>query len=248
MANSSRNCYFPSGVIAETNVPCSGEEYTSCCDHTDICLSNGLCLSAGQQPYTLSRGSCTNQKWDQGCPEYCGDVNPEGGCSIVNFSFINGVSRYCCGTAIIDGTQLACRDGEDFTVLTGEVLTGYALLQNITSLNAADSPTESSTESNSTSSSNCPTCSPCINTSDCNETTVGVGVGVPLGVIALATVGWALWERRRRKRAPVVPVTGSSPDELKPPAGYDGGVFAPERKPTRMSELDSPRPAVELNA
>jgi hypothetical protein len=72
MANISRKCYFPSGVIAETNVPCSGEEYTSCCHYTDICLSNGLCLSAGQQPYTLSRGSCTNQRWDQGCPEYCG--------------------------------------------------------------------------------------------------------------------------------------------------------------------------------
>jgi hypothetical protein len=56
------------------------------------------------------------------------------------------------------------------------------------------------------------------------ETTVGVGIGLPLGVIALATVGWALWERRRRKQAPVVAVTpspGSSPGEAKPPAIYD---------------------------
>ncbi|KAJ0417150.1 hypothetical protein BJY00DRAFT_210775 [Aspergillus carlsbadensis] len=246
MANSSRKCYFPSGVIAETNVPCSGEEYTSCCHYTDICLSNGLCLSAGQQPYTLSRGSCTNQRWDQGCPEYCADVNPDGGCSIVNFSFRNRVSRYCCGTATTDGSELACRDGDDFTVPTGDVLAGYALLENVTSLNTtSDSPTDSN------SSSECPTCSPCINTSSCNETTVGVGVGVPLGVIALATVGWALWERRRRKQAPVIAVTsspGSSPGEVKPPAAYDTGVYASDRKPQRMSELDSQRPVAELNA
>ncbi|KAL2823497.1 hypothetical protein BDW59DRAFT_148689 [Aspergillus cavernicola] len=240
MADSTRRCYFPSGVLAETNVPCSGEDYTSCCDYRDICLSNGLCLSAGQQPYTLSRGSCTNQRWDQGCPEYCGDSNPEGGCSIVNLSYQNQVSRYCCGTAISNDSSVACRNGDDFTVPTGEVVAGYALLANVTSLEAAsDSPGSSANSSGSTGS-------PAIsgNSSSCHETAIGAGVGVPLGVIALASLAWALFERRRGKRA--AQSSTASPSTTKP-AVFDSGVFASDRK-TKMSELDSNRPVAELNA
>ncbi|KAL4882373.1 hypothetical protein BJY04DRAFT_40453 [Aspergillus karnatakaensis] len=237
MADSDRRCYFPSGVVAETNVPCSGEQYTSCCHHTDVCLSNGLCLSAGQQPYTLSRGSCTNQRWDQGCPEYCGDVNPDGGCSIVNFSFRQGVSRYCCGTAISNGSSLACRDGDDFTVPTGQVLAGFALLENVTALNQ---------------SSNTPNSPPSIITGseECHETAIGAGVGVPLGVIALASIAWALFERRRRKRAAVNPLPSdeTSPAMQKSPGALGNGTTYRQDGKHRMSELDSQRPVAELTA
>ncbi|KAL4869622.1 hypothetical protein BDV12DRAFT_167709 [Aspergillus spectabilis] len=233
MADSTRNCYFPSGTIAETNVPCSGKEYTSCCDYRDICLSNGLCLGAGQQPYTLSRGSCTNQKWDQGCPEYCGDANPDGGSSIVNFSFRNGVSRYCCGTAVSNDSTIACRDGDDFTVPSGDVIPGYALLANVTSLSIVrNEPT---------------VITPMI--PECHEAAIGAGVGVPLGVIALTSIAWALFERRRRKRVPVSQLlyTETSTAPSKPPGTFDSGVYAADKK-HRLSELDSKRPIAELNA
>ncbi|KAL5332125.1 hypothetical protein BJX70DRAFT_393211 [Aspergillus crustosus] len=183
-AKASLYIYAAVDVLAETNVPCSGEQYTSCCDYRDICLSNGLCMSAGQQPYTLSRGSCTNQRWDQGCPEYCADDNPDGGSSIVNLSFRNRVSRYCCGTAISNGSILTCREGESFAVPNGDVLPGYALLANVSSL--------SQRQQNHTI--------PILGSNpECHETAIGAGVGVPLGVLALGSIAWALFERRGQR-------------------------------------------------
>ncbi|KAL4907649.1 hypothetical protein BDW74DRAFT_111482 [Aspergillus multicolor] len=250
MANSTRRCYFPNGVQAESNVPCSGEEYTSCCDYRDLCMSNGLCLATRNQPYTLSRGACTNQKWDQGCPQYCADVNPAGGCSIVNYSFRNSISRYCCGTVFgsNDSTSdTTCRDGEPFTVPDAEALPGYALLANVTSFNTStDSGSDSSNESCSTPSS---PSTATWSSSTCHETAIGAGIGVPLGVIALASVAWALWERRKRKQT--IPSASLPPEQssaAKPPGTYDGGIYAVNRKPGRMSELDSTRPVAELNA
>lgn len=39
---------------------------------------------------------------------------------------------------------------------------------------------------------------------DSNDVAIGAGVGVPLGVIAFLSIGWALWERRKRKRASIL--------------------------------------------
>jgi hypothetical protein len=36
-------------------------------------------------------------------------------------------------------------------------------------------------------------------TQSCHDIAIGAGVGVPLGVIALMTLGWALFERRARR-------------------------------------------------
>ncbi|OJJ00941.1 hypothetical protein ASPVEDRAFT_107469, partial [Aspergillus versicolor CBS 583.65] len=192
--DSERKCYFPSGVLAVADVPCSGEQYTSCCDHRAICLSNGLCMSTTIQPYTLSRGSCTNQKWDQGCPQYCADCNPDGGCGLFTFSYKSKVAQYCCGSADVSNTTTKCYDGSNaFRVPDAEAVPGYALLGNITSFNAS---TDSPDSPNNTS---CPIEQ--TNTSSCHETAVGAGIGVPLGVIALASVAWALWERRKGKQA-----------------------------------------------
>lgn len=36
---------------------------------------------------------------------------------------------------------------------------------------------------------------------DNHDVAIGVGVGVPLGVIAIASIAWALYERRQRRSA-----------------------------------------------
>lgn len=53
-----------------------------------------------------------------------------------------------------------------------------------------------STASASTSSSN----STATNNGSNHDAAIGAGVGVPLGVIALASIAWALWERRKLHR------------------------------------------------
>ncbi|KAL4924694.1 uncharacterized protein BDV17DRAFT_207180 [Aspergillus undulatus] len=132
-----RPCYFPEGNLAPNNVPCSGERYTSCCGYQDICLSNGLCLATEVQPYVISRGACTNQNWDSGCPEYCREDTPDRGSSIINYSFdiSKPESRYCCGLIGANNGTTNCGNGrERITIATGYPLPGVGLLANTTLL------------------------------------------------------------------------------------------------------------------
>ncbi|KAL4792271.1 hypothetical protein BDV19DRAFT_256273 [Aspergillus venezuelensis] len=232
---STRKCYFPNGVEAPTNVPCSDDEHTSCCDYRDVCLSNGLCVATKNQPYTISRGSCTNQNWDPGCPEYCREANPSGGSSIVNYTYRNRVSTYCCGTVVNGDNTTACYDGESpFTIPSGEAVPGYALLGNVTSLNT-------------TTDTNTDICLPVVKTGNCHETAAGAGVRVPLGCIALISIAWALWERRKGKKALAAAVASHEAAAVAKAAGtFDNGVYAERTQP--VSELDSRKPVAELNA
>lgn len=72
MSNDTRPCYYPDHTEATADVPCTGDKYTSCCLESDICLSNGFCIAITTQPFVVTRGSCTNQGWDSGCPTHCG--------------------------------------------------------------------------------------------------------------------------------------------------------------------------------
>jgi hypothetical protein len=133
---------------------------------------------------------------------------------------------------VSNDSTIACRDGDDFTVPSGDVIPGYALLANVTSLSIVRSEPTAVT--------------PII--PDCHEAAIGAGVGVPLGVIALASIAWALFERRRRKRAPMslLPCTETSPAPTNPPGTFSG-VYAADKK-HQLSELGSKRPVAELNA
>ncbi|KAL4888130.1 hypothetical protein BDV59DRAFT_189233, partial [Aspergillus ambiguus] len=65
-------CWYPDQKTEATlDTPCSTDGSTgACCGRDSICLSNGLCLST-TQPYTLSRGSCTDVYWGSACPSVC---------------------------------------------------------------------------------------------------------------------------------------------------------------------------------
>ncbi|KAL4950628.1 hypothetical protein BDW69DRAFT_197135 [Aspergillus filifer] len=193
-----RKCYFPNGVEAPTNVPCSDDEHTSCCGTT---------------------ATCTNQNWDSGCPEYCRGAKPSGGSSIVNYSFRNRVSTYCCGTVVNGDNTTECYDGESlFTIPSGEAVPDTNI------------------------------CVPVVETpEECHETAVGAGVGVPLRCIALASIVWALWERRKGKKALDAAVASHEAAAVaKAPGTFDNGVYAERTQP--VSELDSRKPVTGLNA
>lgn len=70
-AASERTCYYPNGQEASGNVPCTDSMYTSCCGESAICLSNGYCMDVERQPYTMSRGACTDSSWGADCPSQC---------------------------------------------------------------------------------------------------------------------------------------------------------------------------------
>jgi hypothetical protein len=126
-------------------------------------------------------------------------MNRDGGCSIINLTYENGIATYCCGTPITNGTNVICPEGMDsFHIPTGHALTGVALLSNVSSSSATTEPSSTDTPTRS-----------------CHDTAIGAGVGVPLGVIALMTLAWAIFERRARRamRTQVPPATVVSDDK-----------------------------------
>jgi hypothetical protein len=76
---------------------------------------------------------------------------------------------------------------------------------------------------------------------------IGVGIGVPLAIIALASIAWALWERRQCKYARLesMPATGAQAtgqyQHQYPPNGVDQSHPAElaTRQTKLVSELDS---------
>lgn len=165
------------------------------------------------------------------------NCNPDGGCALFTFSYKNKVSRYCCGEAALSNTTTACYDGSDaFRIPNAEAVPGYGLLGNVTSFNASTNSPDSPDSPNNTS---CPVEQ--TNSSSCHETAVGAGVGVPLGVIALASVAWALWERRKGRQASI-----SSLAQTSSPGKSALGVYVTGSS-NGVSELDSQKPPAELN-
>ncbi|KAJ5759913.1 hypothetical protein N7520_007069 [Penicillium odoratum] len=157
------------------------------------------------------------------------------GASIINLSLINGTSLYCCGTPIYNGSDIVCPYGNAFRLDDAKIILGRAALANVTSDSSSNS-----TNSTAVISSNSSTTSSSASSS--HDVAIGAGVGVPLGVIAIGTLLWALWERRRANRLsrslrPEVAneVYGSSPS----------AIITNRSAPT---ELDPQRPIPELMA
>lgn len=75
-------CFWPDGSPTGDNyLPCgSGETpHSTCCSRGWTCLSNGLCMAAGQDPANLTeasivQGGCTDRNWTtMDCPSWCTD-------------------------------------------------------------------------------------------------------------------------------------------------------------------------------
>ncbi|KAJ5672608.1 hypothetical protein N7507_001735 [Penicillium longicatenatum] len=196
MSTDDRTCYYPEGNIASGTYPCTSDDITHCCGSGGICLTNGFCLDVSQ-PYVLSRGGCTSKTWGDGCPTQCQDVTKSEGASIINLSLINGTSLYCCGTPIYNGSEIVCPYGDSFRLDDADIILERAALVNVTDI------TSDSTNSTTTVTANSTTSSPsssAVASSSSHDVAIGAGVGVPLGIIAIGTLVWALWERRRANK------------------------------------------------
>lgn len=177
-ATDNRACYHLDGSLAAKHVPCSTKSVTNCCASNDLCMSNGLCYLQGQHGLSLTRGSCSDKGWGSDCYAPCSKYRRNTGMPIMNIGFNYSQTQYCCGTAISDNGNVGCKYEEPFELSQATVIPGVAYLAN----NNAE---------NCSSPSSPPASSSCV--------AVEAGVGVPLGVIAIATAIWALWERRNRR-------------------------------------------------
>ncbi|EYE93381.1 uncharacterized protein EURHEDRAFT_434047, partial [Aspergillus ruber CBS 135680] len=167
-------CFFPSGKKALGHTPCSDDEYTACCDNNHVCMTNGLCVNVGSdQPYGFSRAACTDKSWGSSCPQECVEKEDgKAGCAILTFEAGGNATTYCCNAITSKNGSAACANDEDpFTITSGTAISGRAYLSNLV---AKDSGNNN------------------------REVAIGAGVGVPLGVLFLTALGWALYERKKR--------------------------------------------------
>ncbi|KAJ5647393.1 hypothetical protein N7490_003765 [Penicillium lividum] len=157
------------------------------------------------------------------------------GASIINLSLINGTSLYCCGTPIYNGSDIVCPYGNAFRLDDADIILGRAALANVTTVSSSNS-----TNSTVVISSNSSTTSSLASSS--HDVAIGAGVGVPLGVIAIGTLLWALWERRRANKL------SRSLGSVAASEVYGSSLSATMTKKFAPTELDPQRPIPELMA
>ncbi|KUI54691.1 hypothetical protein VP1G_02081 [Cytospora mali] len=172
--------------------------------------------------------------------------NVAGGEAVVFLKTVDGDNYYCCGTPLLgDDTAECFYNQSSFTLGDGELMFGYAGLEDATRTSSAGSSSATDTSSASSTGTSTTNISPssatvavtttaqsqpdaAVQTSDpqcqgdIRDVKVGVGVGVPLGVTALLAVAWALWERRKRlSTKPTVAAPDGDLTHLNPlPASY----------------------------
>lgn len=153
-------------------------------------------------------------------------------------------AKYCCNAVAVKNNELGCSTvnktyQEPFMIESyGELIFGVAALSGYTNTSTNGSITATNNTADTTADDG----------DDGTKIAIGVGVGVPLGVISLLAIGWALWERRKRKRAALsaaqTPVWlsngGYSNHTQNTNSQYTGELTASPPKPAELSS-NSPR-------
>lgn len=152
----------------------------------------------------------------------------------------------------IDNTTIECAVDRAFTVAIGTVMPGVAALANYTKSSASNSPSSSGNSSSDSSGD--------ASTHDDDRSTrlaIGLGLGIPLGLIAGSALIWGAWERKQRTASKrELEALKASLAAASPPngMGYNyqhghGYAPVPATPPTELgqysvpvSELDTARP------
>ncbi|KAK8242632.1 hypothetical protein IWZ00DRAFT_556129 [Phyllosticta capitalensis] len=211
-------CWYPDGSTVTTDAPCNttaaaNGDATACCGAEALCMANGLCYDWG----ILSRGSCTDSSWGEGCAQYCTTRSPTTGERVLACSVVDGDITQ--NTFACDGTN--CSDSSDYFTVTSNslVLARPTQLASLASVVGAEVVTTAitSTISSASSTGSATVAASATVTESCpadqregadgafssgEMAGVGVGVGVPLLLAFLAAL-W-LWRRevgRGRKGA-----------------------------------------------
>ncbi|ROV88056.1 hypothetical protein VMCG_10415 [Cytospora schulzeri] len=158
--------------------------------------------------------------------------------------------HFCCGYPVADAQGVwACPENRSsFTISNSRLMFGSAALENATVTSSTDFPTASTNSGDSLASSN-------FGCED-NDRKIGLGVGVPLGVLALLAVAWGLWERKRARTqsAAAVPEENirhdkvqSSHSDYESRNGQDNGYLQPaQQEGWPVVELRTARSPVEM--
>lgn len=172
-----------------------------------------------------------------------GKKEPSGGSSLVLFNATADEWYYCCDPLVTINGVLSCDSypgGSPQTPFkidhgaSSSLIPGVALLSRLEKMSNSSSHVTNNTIAPSTQQQH--TTSNTTATSSPKDAAIGAGVGIPLGIIALLSTTWALWERRKRQQ--VIKSVGPQM------AGRQNDRY----QPTVFSELPGSQPeAVELD-
>ncbi|KAE8143087.1 hypothetical protein BDV38DRAFT_234666 [Aspergillus pseudotamarii] len=234
-AADNRTCYMvDEKTVAVDDVPCTTKETTHCCNKNDICMSNGLCWVQSTGSMVLSRGSCTDINWDGDCvaARPCARSNPSSGYPVVNADIAN--HQFCCGSVVSSSASdgIKCSGDGPFVVPTGTVIPGVAALASVASTSAPSSSATHPAGNNNDTSSSSSSEKPEKPSDQSTKLAIGLGLGLPLGIIAATALIWGAWERKKTVSA------RREMDQLKA-AMYQNYQYAP------VPQMQAP-PPVEL--
>lgn len=121
-------------------------------------------------------------------------------------------TTYCCDAVVSNGTNAVCAHDEDpFKLGHGEIIPGRAYLSNCT---ASDHNRE-------------------------NDVIIGAGVGIPLGLLFLMALAWALVERKKRYALLNSPAVARSFPISQPGPGGQALMHQDMTAPLPPQELES---------
>ncbi|KIW09248.1 uncharacterized protein PV09_00172 [Verruconis gallopava] len=199
-----QTCYWPNGsqLTAKDNyTACSSDAVSQCCAIGHACLSNGLCFNPTKG--SVYRRGCTDSKWSSSaCPQYCNTMSDFKQSSVTLAPCppdANGQWNWWCGQ---DYTNVCGSSNQNTSIFN------YPANAYILKVAGSENQTTTAISGSATSGTNAATPldqpASCANGSDKDKVSkmtpiaVGIGVGVPLAMLA-TTMGFFFWKERKRR-------------------------------------------------
>ncbi|KAJ8117419.1 hypothetical protein OPT61_g1371 [Boeremia exigua] len=263
----------------EVHVPCNmtaveAGGHSTCCRIGDLCLTNGLCMHKEDvdKKNWYWRTGCTDESWeDPACPKWCDKIEPNRNtglvmnclkeeswcCAYVGGSLRDWPKQDPINTTCCTVDDLVTRAADPVVYATATIPIKVSIQSTSTSQTSVSLSTMSlpSTVTTADQSSLPTTDSPTQQNSDsaglATGAKIGLGVGIPVGVIGIAAIGALFWLRRKRSAGAKM-----NTPELFTPSANDKAAVPPYQE-TAMNqqgaamyrhEAPSPQIAHELPA
>lgn len=269
LASAATQCYFPDGITLSPDVPCnavSDNIGSPCCSSIAMCMDNGLCFGKG----ILSRGSCTDKNWGEGCVQYCKAVNIGGGMPIYP---CRDLKTWTCGGYNSSGqcdedAKFEMEGANGFMLRPSQVGLEQGIIVNATTELDLVNATATDNAALATSASTASAVAKPVQ-DESGKVSTGALVGAVVGVavpLLLALAGAIFVIRKQRKQLRSVSATSPStvgdytqihqPQQMQsrpsPPqwqeSDHSGWSSKPDHGSPRVEELDSSRRPRELSA
>ncbi|CBF87717.1 predicted protein [Aspergillus nidulans FGSC A4] len=149
---------------------------------------------------SLSVATCYYPNGNEATTDVQSNIQRNTGCAIVPYNSTDQGVYYCCNSIVnnVTGPNPSCDlDLEPFTLQSATIVPGAGLLKNYVELSDSDNTSNTTARNKTNACADADTLDANI---DAKTVAVGAGLGVPLGVLALAGFVWAMYERRRRLR------------------------------------------------